>query len=181
MEDIILRAKQGDERAIEQIASDYKGLIRSVTNKFFLVGGEKEDLWQEGMLGLYFAIINFDENKGSFPAFVKLCVTRQIMRAVTASQSAKNKPLSDSVDISLAENVADERSPLEKALEREFITRLTKAVEEQLSPIERQTAMLYAEGYSYEDISKILNKSYKAVDGALQRARKKLTAFKEQE
>ena len=92
MEEIIKRAKAGEETAIEEIVSNYKGLIRSVANKFFLVGGDKDDLLQEGMLGLYFAIINFDENKGSFPSFVKLCVARKIMDAVRKDNSDKNKP-----------------------------------------------------------------------------------------
>lgn len=179
MEEIIKRAKSGEETAIEEIVSNYKGLIRSVANKFFLVGGDKDDLLQEGMLGLYFAIINFDENKGSFPSFVKLCVARQIMDAVRKDNSDKNKPLSAYIDIASVENITDDRTPLENLLEKEYSQKIAKIVQQQLSPLERQVVQLFGEGYSYEDITQKLNKSYKAVDGALQRARKKLLMFKE--
>ena len=130
-------------------------------------------------IALYFAIINFDENKGSFPSFVKLCVARQIMDAVRKDNSDKNKPLSAYIDIASVENITDDRTPLENLLEKEYSQKIAKIVQQQLSPLERQVVQLFGEGYSYEDITQKLNKSYKAVDGALQRARKKLLMFKE--
>ena len=146
---------------------------------FFLVGGDKDDLLQEGMLGLYFAILNFDQTKGSFPSFVKLCVIRQIIDAVKRDSSDKNKALANYLDISIAENFTDDRTPLTDLLEKESGEKVRHIIQTQLSPLERQVAELFAEGYSYDDISAKLNKSYKAVDGALQRARKKLLSFKE--
>lgn len=179
MENLVLRAKNGEESAVEEIVAQYKGLIRAFANKFFLVGGDKDDLLQEGMLGLYFAILNFDQTKGSFPSFVKLCVMRQILDAVKRDSSDKNKALANYLDISIAENFTDDRTPLTDLLEKESAEKVRHIIQTQLSPLERQVAQLFAEGYSYEDISAKLNKSYKAVDGALQRARKKLLSFKE--
>lgn len=178
MENLVLRAKAGEESAVEEIVAQYKGLIRAVANKFFLVGGDKDDLLQEGMLGLYFAILNFDESKGSFPSFVKLCVMRQLIDAVKKDNSDRNKALANYLDISLAENLPDDHTPLQDLLEKEAAQRVRNIIETQLSALEKQVVELFAEGYSYEDIAEKLGVSYKAVDGALQRARKKLLMFK---
>ena len=178
MENLVLRAKAGEESAVEEIVAQYKGLIRAVANKFFLVGGDKDDLLQEGMLGLYFAILNFDESKGSFPSFVKLCVMRQLIDAVKKDNSDRNRALANYLDISLAENLPDDRTPLQDLLEKEAAQRVRNIIETQLSALEKQVVELFAEGYSYEDIAEKLGVSYKAVDGALQRARKKLLMFK---
>ena len=180
MDNVIQQAKIGSEQAIEQIVSQYKGLIRSYANRFYLVGGDKDDLLQEGMLGLYFAVINYDEEKGSFPAFVELCVLRQILDAVKRDSGAKNKPLSNYVDIDEVRNViVDSSNPLENLLHKEYAAKVSKIIESNLTPLEKRVLMLFAEGFSYEDISEKLEKSYKAVDGALQRARKKLLTVKE--
>ena len=180
MDKIIEQAKHGNQLAIEQLSCEYKGLIRSYANRFYLVGGDKDDLLQEGMLGLYFAVINYDENKGSFPQFVKLCVLRQILDAVKRDSGAKNKPLSNYVDIDEVRNViVDSSNPLENLLHKEYAAKVSKIIESNLTPLEKRVLMLFAEGFSYEDISEKLEKSYKAVDGALQRARKKLLTVKE--
>lgn len=178
MDDLVFRAKNGEEEAVEAIVTQYKGLIRSVANKFFLVGGDKDDLLQEGMLGLYFAILNFDESKGSFPSFVKLCVLRQIIDAVKKDNSERNRALANYLDISLAENLPDDHTPLQDLLEKEAAQRVRRIMETQLSPLEKKTVELFAEGYSYDDVAEKLQVSYKAVDGALQRARKKLLMFR---
>ncbi len=175
MDQILIDAKNGDERAIEQLVSDYKGLIRSLSNKFYLVGGDKDDLLQEGMLGLFYAINRYDEEKGSFPAFVQLCVFRQILTAIKRDNSVKQKALSNYVELDLVTHIVDgEDGPLESLIKKEYYNHVLKAAEEYLSPIERRVLSLFAEGYSYDDIAARLGKSHKAVDGALQRARKKL-------
>lgn len=172
--ELLKRAKEGDQAAIEEVYANYKGLILSVVNKFYLAGGNKDDLLQEGMLGLYFAILGFDGNKGSFPSFVKLCVVRQIIDAVQKDRSDKNKPLASCLEISAVSNLADGKTPLETLLEKEFSEKIVKIINENLSAKERDVINLFIEGYSYEDISEKLQISYKAVDGAMQRARKKL-------
>ncbi len=178
MDNLVKRAKLGEESAVEEIVAQYKSLIRAVANKFFLVGGDKDDLLQEGMLGLYFAILNFDESKGNFPSFVKLCVVRQIIDAVKRDSSDRNKALANCLDISIAENLPDDHTPLQDLLDKEASKKVRDIIETQLTPLERQVVQLFAEGYSYDDIAEKSNVSYKAVDGALQRARKKLLMFK---
>ncbi len=177
MQELIRKAKKGDQSALNEIFSAYKGLVLSFANKFYIVGGDKDDLLQEGMLGLYFAVIDYDENKGSFPAFVKLCVARRIIKAVKESGAQKNKPLADYLEIDSAEQITDENTPFENLVKKEFSQKYNKIVQEKLTPLENQVCTLFAEGYSYDDISVKLHKSYKAVDGALQRARKKLQTY----
>lgn len=179
MDKLVLQAKQGNQDAIEQLVSNYKGLIRSLANKFFLVGGDKDDLLQEGMLGLFCAINSYDENKGAFPSFVALCVSRQIVDAVKRDCSQKNKPLYNYVDISAAENFVHPCDPLQNLLQKEYARKLAQVIAQQLSPLEQKVLTLFAQGYAYEDIAKITGKTFKAVDGALQRARRKLLLIKE--
>lgn len=175
MDKLLSAAKNGDEQAIEQIVADYKGLIRSLSNKFFLVGGDKDDLLQEGMLGLFYAINRYDESKGAFPAFAQMCVLRQILDAVKHDNAVKQKPLANYVDLDMIAYLSDNGDgPLDALIKKEYYEQVFKAVEEYLSPLERQVITMFAEGFSYDDISAKLGKSYKAVDGALQRARKKL-------
>lgn len=174
MEKLILQAKNGDEQAIEQIVAQYKGLVRSYANKFFLVGGDKDDLLQEGMLGLFYAITNYNEDKGSFPSFVSLCVLRQILDAVRSDAGVKNKPLSNSVELEQIKDFADGSTPLEIVIEKEYFNRIIRLMETKLTSLERQVLTLFAEGFSYDDIMRKTDRSFKAIDGALQRARKKL-------
>lgn len=178
MDKIIQQAKSGNEQAIERIVSQYKGLVRSYANKFFLVGGDKDDLLQEGMLGLFCAITNYDENKGSFPSFVKLCVLRQILDAVRSDNGVKNKPLSNTIDIEeIKEYVDDGATPLENLIEKEYFTKIMNLIHTVLTPSERLVLTLFADGYSYDDITCKTGKSYKAIDGSMQRARKKLQNY----
>ena len=180
MEEIIKQAKEGNQAAIEQLVTRYKGLIRSYANKFYLVGGDKDDLLQEGMLGLFYAITYYDEDKGAFPSFVELCVLRQVLDAVKRDSGVKQKPLSNYVELDVVSNVTDStHSPLEKLLRKEYAEKVAQLIKEKLTPIERKVLTLFADGFSYDDISAQTNKSYKAVDGALQRARRKLLENKE--
>lgn len=180
MDDLIERAKQGDESAVERLVADYKSMIRSLANKFYLVGGDKDDLLQEGMLGFFLAIHNYDESKGSFPGFARLCVMRQILDAVKRYSGANQKPLYNYVDLDAVADVSDSGpGPLDNLLRREYAQKISQIINEQLSPLERQVLLLFADGYSYDDIASRTGKSYKAVDGALQRARRKLIDSKE--
>ena len=178
MDKIIEQAKKGDQVAIEQLVANYKGLIRSLANKFYLVGGDKDDLLQEGLLGLICAINSYDETKGSFPSFVELCVLRQILDAVKRDSAVKQKPLYNYVNLDVTVDWTDGSNPLEKLLQKEYAEKVAKVLAEKLSPWEREVVTMFSEGYSYDDIVEATGKSYKAVDGALQRARKKLTEYK---
>ena len=180
MEEIIKQAKSGNQAAIEQLVTRYKGLIRSYANKFYLVGGDKDDLLQEGMLGLFYAITYYDEDKGAFPSFVELCVLRQVLDAVKRDNGVRQKPLSNYVELDVAANLTDSTdSPLENLLQKEYAEKVSRLIREKLTPYERKVLTLFADGYSYDDIAVKTNKSYKAVDGALQRARRKLLEYKE--
>ncbi len=179
MENVIKQAKQGDQVAIEQIVAQYKGLVRSLANRFYLVGGDKDDLLQEGMLGLYFAVTNFDQTKGSFPSFAKICIKRQILDAVRRDSAEKNKPLDNYVELDNVDWMEDSTSLLENLVQREYAEKINHVIANVLTPFERKVITLFAQGYSYEDIAEQTKKTYKAVDGALQRARKKLLEIKE--
>lgn len=180
MEEIIKLAKGGNQVAIEQLVNSYKGLIRSYANKFYLVGGDKDDLLQEGMLGLFYAITYYDEAKGAFPSFVERCVLTQVLDAVKRDNGVRQKPLSNFVDLDAVANVVDlSDGPLEKLLKKEYAEKFSRLIREKLTPFERKVLTLFADGYSYDDIANQTNKSFKAVDGALQRARRKLLEYKE--
>ena len=180
MEEIIKLAKAGNQSAIEEIVASYKGLIRSYANKFFLVGGDKDDLLQEGTLGLFYAITSYDEDKGAFPAFAKVCVLRQILDVVKRDNGTGQKALDNFVDLDDIANVMDlSDGPLEKLLKKEYAEKFSRLISEKLTPFEREVLVLFADGKSYDEIANITHKSYKAVDGALQRARRKLLEYKE--
>ena len=174
MDKIVEQAKRGEQSAIEQLVSDYKGLIRSLANRFYLVGGDKDDLLQEGTLGLLRAINSYDESKGVFPSFVELCVLRQILDAVKRDGAAKQKPLYNYVNLDVTKDWTDGANPLERLLEKEYATKVKRVLDEKLSSWEKEVVTMFSDGYSYEDIMDSTGKSYKSVDGALQRARKKL-------
>ena len=115
--------------------------------------------------------------QSSFPSFAKLCVYRQILDAVSRDGNEKNKPLSNYVELNVVEDLPDSANPLESLLRKEYAAKLNMVIEQHLSPMEQKVIRLFAEGYSYEDISEMLGKTFKAVDGALQRARKKLQNY----
>jgi len=175
-EETILLAQAGDQTALEKIFASYKSLIRSIANSYFLMGGDKDDLLQEGMFGLYKAIRDYKPNTTSFVTFAHLCILRQILNAVKRYSANKNKPLDLylPLDDEVVVGLVSSTDPLEQTISRENQNILTKKIETLLSPLERKVVSLFIKGYSYEEISQMLSKSHKAVDGALQRARKKL-------
>lgn len=179
MDSIITRAKQGDNDAMQEILNQYRNLIRSVANRYYLVGGDKEDLLQEAMLGVFSAVNSYDESKGAFPAFVKICVIRRVLNAVDNSNSIANKPLSNYASLSTVATRVSDNDPLEILIDKEVSLKLQEDIARLLTARERQVLELFESGYSYAQISQQLDISYKAVDGALQRAKKKLSIDKE--
>ena len=171
----ILKAKQGDLEAMNEICTEYKGLVKSIASKFYLAGGDNEDLLQEGMIGLFKAVGNYDPNKGAFPAFVKTCVLRQIIGVVKKANTNKNRMLTNYVELSQIYDLAQiGGSPLDMLIEKEGREKIHQIIQEKLSPLEREAFLLFILGYDYDAICIELEKSYKSVDGAIQRARKKL-------
>ena len=178
-EALVERAQRGDAEATEQLLRRYAGTVRAHARRFFLAGGETDDLVQEGMIGLYAAVREYRAEEGkSFKNFAYLCVRRHILDAVKASARRKNGPLNESVSLSDPDlgNRAEEGSPedlvLEGEEEREFRKRLTK----ELSDFEFRVMTMYLDGMSYAEICEATGKNNKSIDNALTRAKKKLQA-----
>ncbi len=176
-EALVRRAQSGDKAATELLLRRYMNTVRARARQFFLVGGETDDLVQEGMIGLYSAINEYDGQEGkSFKNFAYLCVTRQILDAVKGSSRRKNSPLNNSVslfDPHLEEFVGEEDPEtflLDDESRSEFRLKLMKA----LSDFEFRVMTMYLEGMSYAQICEATGKDSKSVDNALARAKRKL-------
>lgn len=172
-------AKQGDEDALRQIMEQYRNLINRVTNSYYIVGGDKEDILQECMVGVFSAVCSYDESKGAFPSFVKMCIMRRVLSIIDKDSSLKSKPLSGYVELSAIAEVEGGHNPLDILIDREVASNLRQAIDTLLTPAERDVLLLFVEGYSYLDISAKLGITYKSVDGKLQKAKKKLSNIKE--
>ena len=181
----------GDAGAGELLIERYKNLVRSKARGYYLVGGDGEDIIQEGMIGLYKAVRDYDQSyKTSFKGFADLCITRQIITAITGANRRKHIPLN--TYISLSKSLGDEETGgvLEEALcstvadnpediviIREQASGMEQALNKMLSPLEKQVLTLYLEGKSYTEMGEALQRSNKAVDNALQRIRSKIGKY----
>ncbi|MBI2252498.1 MAG: RNA polymerase sporulation sigma factor SigH [Armatimonadetes bacterium] len=187
-EDIVQLAKNGDEGATEHLICKYKNFVRIKAKSYFLVGADREDIIQEGMIGLYKAIRDFRFDKlSSFRAFAELCITRQIITAIKTATRQKHIPLNSY--ISLNKPVYDENSdrtmldilsvakitdPEEVFLNHELSENLREKIQENLSELESQVLLSYLEGKSYQEMSVDLNRHIKSIDNALQRVKRKI-------
>jgi RNA polymerase sporulation-specific sigma factor len=185
-EQLIALLRGQDTDVMEYILTKYKPLVRKRANAMFLIGGETEDLIQEGMIGLFKAIRDFDETKEtSFYTFAELCVTRQLYSAVEASGRKKHAPLNSYV--SLYDNAGEEGIPLSETLraddtdnpeeiviDRETGRQFWEQIRTRLSALEREVLDLYLSGLTYQQIAVALGKSPKAIDNALTRIRGKI-------
>lgn len=190
--DIVKRAQDGDNDAITELINLYKQVIKAKSRAFYLVGGEQEDLIQEGSIGVLNAIKNFDESKNiKFRTFVNLCITRQMLTAIKSANRDKNSILNNAFSLNklsktnnneefeLMELVANTNSlsPEDIYLSNEGIEKILESIENNLSKFEKDVLVHYLNGESYSDIAEYLNKEPKAIDNALQRIRKKLDKF----
>ena len=150
-------------------------MVRSIARGYFLVGGDTEDLIQEGMIGLYGAVSDYEEGTTRFKTFARLCITRRILDAVKASGRQKNQPLNNYVSF-VEEDMEflTGGDPLEEMIHRENDEESFRKMNEVLSDLEFRILMLYVKGLSTAEICKITKKNAKSVDNALQRNRKKL-------
>ncbi len=169
------RAQSGDKAAEEELLHKYAPLVRSAARRYFLQGGETEDLIQEGMIGLYSAIRDYRaEKNGAFSSFAYVCISHRILDAVRTSLKKRNQPLNTSVPLLAAAGVASENDPLESMIRiennREFIGRMTGV----LSDLEYRVVTMYVDGFSVSEICEATGKSAKGVDNALQRSKKKI-------
>ena len=187
-EDIVALANSGHTLAQEFLIDKYKNFVRAKARSYFLIGADKEDIIQEGMIGLYKAIRDFRADKlSSFRAFAELCITRQIITAIKTATRQKHIPLNSY--ISLNKPIYDEDSdrtlldvisgtritdPEELVISREEFDNIEAKMSEILSSLEWKVLMFYLEGKSYQEIANDLGRHVKSIDNALQRVKHKL-------
>jgi len=192
-EEIVELAQQGDQFAIEFLMDKYKNFVRAKARSYFLIGADKEDIIQEGMIGLFKAIRDYKLDKlTSFRAFAELCITRQIITAIKTATRQKHIPLNSYV--SLNKPIYDEESertlmdilsttritnPEEIVISREEFIFIEKKIGEILSSLEWKVLMAYLEGKSYHEIAIDLKRHVKSIDNALQRVKRKLEKYLE--
>lgn len=187
-EQIISQIKDGDEQALTFLLDKYKDLVNTKVGKYFIIGAEREDIVQEGMIGLYKAIKGFDNCKqNTFKTFANLCIERQLITAIKSSNRQKHMPLNSylSLNTSTYDDEGDGtelletfevntiEDPLETIMKQESFNEIQNAVQKSLSKFEGQVLERYMQGESYEVIAKRLDTPVKSVDNAIQRIRKK--------
>lgn len=189
-EEIVYLAKNGDDLATEYIVKKYMDFVRIKFKSYFLAGADHDDVLQEGMIGLYKAIRDFDkEKKVMFRTFAELCITRHIITAVKSSTRKKHLPLNGYVSLDKPETdytyfestnfwrEQESLDPEQIMIEKENVNGMKGKINKNLSPFEAQVLMYYLNGYSYVKIAELLDKEPKSVDNALQRIKKKLEKF----
>lgn len=180
-EELIRRAQNGEKKLEEFLIDKYKGMVRKKAHAMFLIGGEQEDLIQEGMIGLFRAVRDYRPSKNaSFATFASLCVERQIYKAIEISGRQKHRPLNSYISLSEEnsplENTEDtkQQNPEEIIIDRESTNLMQEKIKERLSPFENQVLRAYLEGKDYHQIARQMEKSPKSIDNALQRIRNKI-------
>ena len=176
-EELIRRLRMGETGIIDYLMEKYKNLVRKEANAMYLLGGETDDLIQEGMIGLFKAVQDYDvDQEASFFSFARLCVTRQLYSAIEASNRKKHSPLNSY--ISLYEREDGENSLID-TMER--AKTLEERLEKELSELERRVLYLHLMGTDYKTIAKLLDRSPKTIDNALQRIKGKMQKILEKE
>ena len=192
-EKLIENIKQQDQKALECLIERYNDVVSMKANKFFMVGAEKEDMVQEGMIGLYKAVKSFNiEKQNSFKTFANMCIERQLITAVKNSNRQKHIPLNSSVSLNAAAyednedmdkldvlNIKTLNDPSDIIADREYFENMENKIKENLSEFELQVLREYEKGKSYADIAEKLNSKIKSVDTAIQRIKKKANKIKE--
>lgn len=187
-EELIEKLRQGENDITDYILEKYKPLVRKKTNAMYLIGGETEDLIQEGMIGLFKAIRDYRQDKdASFYHFAELCINRQLYSALEASNRKKHQPLNSYISLSDQDNqgavaaellVDQERGPEQMVIEQELWEEYKKRLEQNLSKMENKVLQYYLDGNHYIQIAEIMGKSPKSIDNALQRIRQKIRQIK---
>ncbi|MDF2668400.1 MAG: SigH [Paenibacillus sp.] len=192
-EENVEAVRDGSSEALEYLIHKYKNFVRAKARSYFLIGADREDIVQEGMIGLYKSIRDFKEDKlSTFKAFAELCITRQIITAIKTATRQKHIPLNSYV--SLDKPIYDEDSdrtlldvicgsrmtdPEELIINQEEFSGLEDKMGEILSDLERKVLMLYLDGRSYQEIAVDLDRHVKSIDNALQRVKRKLERYLE--
>lgn len=189
-EELILRLRDGEARITDYIMDKYKNLVRSKAGSMYILGADRDDLIQEGMIGLFKAIRDYDTGRdASFFTFADLCISRQMYTAVQAAGRQKHAPLnsyislyadmsekSNSEELELIQSLMSlsDKNPEDLLIDKENVEVLEKVIERELSSFEKQVLDLYITGMKYTQIAKVLGKDEKSTDNALQRIKAKL-------
>lgn len=197
-EELIERLREGEEQIMEYLMDKYKNLVRSKAKSMYILGGDTQDLIQEGMIGLFKAVRDYDSGRdASFYTFAQLCVSRNIYSAVQKSGRKKHAPLNFYTSIYASEGGQDGEysgehgfyagmelmaegevsNPEDILISQENMEQLQKYMEEELSPFETQVLELHITGMGYVEIARVLGRDEKATDNALQRIRSKLRRY----
>jgi len=189
-EELLTLHRAGDARAEEALYARYKQIVRSKARMYFLIGADREDIIQEGMIGLYKAVVDYQfDRHSSFRGFAELCITRQIITAIKAATRKKHIPLNTYISFNRSVYEGETERPLidvltstrisdpeEVLIGRENYAAVADSIEHSLSKLERDALRLYLYGYSYQQIADHLQITTKSVDNAIQRVKKKLEA-----
>lgn len=173
-EELIARIRSGEAGVTEYLLEKYKPLVKKQARTMYLMGGENEDLIQEGMIGLFRAISTYRQGEGSFYGFALLCVNRQMYTAVQASARKKHEPLNAYVSLDEEPQMPLEDSPETMFLLQEKEGKREDMIARHLSSLEKKVLALYLEGMSYGQIAEQIGRPEKSVDNAIQRLKKKL-------
>lgn len=188
---LIESLRDGDEDVVEYLMDKYKNLVRSKAKSMFILGADTEDLIQEGMIGLFKAVRDYDLGRdASFYTFADLCISRQMYTAVQSSNRKKHMPLNSYISLySIREdgensdegeefiNILDNvkiKNPEQVLIDKENVLSLEKIIEDELSSFEKQVFDLYITGMSYSEIAKVLGRDERSTDNALQRTKAKI-------
>ena len=190
-EEIVEGAREGSGEALEYLINKYKNFVRAKARSYFLIGADREDIIQEGMIGLYKAIRDFRSDKlASFRAFAELCITRQIITAIKTATRQKHIPLNSYISLNkpiyeedsertLLDVISNARvsDPEEMVINREELGDIEEKMGEILSDLEWKVLMAYLDGRSYQEIAIDLKRHVKSIDNALQRVKRKLERY----
>lgn len=191
-EELMVRLRDGEEGIMDFLMNKYKNLVKSKAKSMYILGADSDDLIQEGMIGLFKAVRDYDSGRdASFFTFADLCISRQMYTAVQASRRQKHIPLNTYISLyatakenrdggeeeAVLLNILDGRtelSPEEMLIDKENVEQIEKTIEKELSVFEKQVLDLYLTGMSYTQIAKVLGRDEKSTDNALHRIKSKL-------
>ena len=193
-EELVKLAQSKDSNAVNELVERYKSLVRKKANALFLIGADKEDLIQEGLIGLFNAITTYSSDKNaSFKTFANTCIAGQMNHAIEAANRYKHGPLNSyiSFDIRLREDEEytlediiediEAHEPERRYIDKESVSLMLKKIKKALSPLEWEVFLLHINGHNYHEIATRLSKSDKAIDNALNRIKQKVTKLNEDE
>ena len=187
--ELVKRAKLGDDEAFTQLAQMYKPYIQLISRRYFLIGGEQEDIYQEGLIGMYKAVMTFkEEEKVSFKTFATLCIASAIKTSITKSNTKRNRALNDSISVDTEMEdedawavilTSDELNPEDELIKKQQMKYLIAEMNKKLKDSQKLVFKYFLENKSYQEIAQIVGRDTKYVDNTLTQIRKKLAYLKE--